>query len=73
MPQHPTLSLVALPACPPTRPDTGKGPGSLRGPFARAVRQRVSTRVCVLSAPYWKMPIDACVGSPFSSNVTGPE
>ena len=30
-------------------------------------------RVCMLSAPYWKMPIVASVGSPFSSNVTGPE
>jgi len=26
-----------------------------------------------LAALYWKMPIEASVGSPFSSNVTGPE
>ena len=55
----------------------GNGPRIAPGPAAGSLSARPArgqlTRVCVLSAPYSKTPIEACVGSPFSSNVIGPE
>jgi len=49
-----------------------KGPRIAPGPFAASVDQ-MSMRVKRLSAPYWKTPMVASVGSPCSSKVIGPE
>ena len=53
-------------------PVNAKGPRPKPGPFVQ-IRNYSEMRVYLLSAPYWKMPIVASVGSPFSSNVIGPE
>lgn len=53
-------------------PGNAKGPRPKPGPFVQ-IRNYSEMRVYLLSAPYWKTPIVASVGSPFSSNVIGPE
>ena len=65
----------APPGVPARAGANGEGPAAEAAGPSRvpSERQRVSMRSWVLSALYWKMPIDASVGSPFSSNVTGPE
>ena len=55
----------------------GNGPRIAPGPAAGSLSARPARgqlmRVCVLSAPYSKMPIEASVGSPASSKVMLPE
>ncbi len=71
-PERVTAGITSIPLAEP--PDARRGPRIAPGPSLCARdAQRVSTRVYMLSAPYWKMPIDASVGSPASLKVTGPE